>query len=257
MLSALATGWVIGFALVLSRIVGFVAVSPFPGESIPMTQRAGLAVVLAFVATQTSATIDPNTSLIGFAGAAASELAIGLVIGLVFKMLLLSADALGGIFGQATGLGAASVLNPMSGNHDTVLAPIFSSLAMLIALGFGAHRVALAYLLESFRALPTGHTISVTATMPVLLELSSQALDIATRLAMPVIALAIVVQVGLSLLSRAAPSLQIFSIGFAVTLAGGLWAMILTMPAIASGLAEHFGSMDAWLDRALVALGSG
>lgn len=242
-------------ALVAARISGFVIVSPFPGERVSATGRIAFVVVLSFLATSflPSPRVAPE---VGFplVASAALEFVCGTLIGACFRFLLATADVVGGISGQTSGIGAATLYDPAIGAADSAIGTSLSLLAVLIAIGAGAHRVALAYLLESFRALPIGGPIAVNAGASVLVETGGQCLVIGTRLAMPAIAVSLTVQSALAMISRAAPSLQIFSIGFSIMIASGIAALAASLPAIAQGLADQTGQLGLLLDRLFEAM---
>ncbi len=244
-------------ALVAARIAGFVVTSPFPGERLPATARLALVVVLAFLAASfvPATAVKPELGL-ALIVAAITEFVCGVMIGAAFRFLLSAADVVGGVSAQSSGLGAASLYDPSIGAPDSAIGQVMTLLAILVALGVGAHRVALAYLLESFRALPVGAAMNVPLAAPVLIDLGAQCLVIGVRLAMPAIAVSLTVQAALAMVSRAAPSLQIFSVGFAVMIAAGIATIMASLPTVGTGLAEQAGELSPLLDRLFEALGS-
>jgi flagellar biosynthetic protein FliR len=252
MLEQLALGYAATFALSASRVGGFVAVSPLPGDHAPLQARVGLVMVLAVVVTPI-VTFPGQAPEIGLAllVPAFTELAVGLLIGLVFRFLLGAADVLGGVLSQAVGLGMPSLFNPAAGTQDTAIGELMSLFAMILALAVGAHRVVLAYLLESFRAVPVGSAVHVASSAPLFFELAGKAVEVGAHLAMPVVATAVAIQLVLALVARAAPSMQIFSIGFTVLLMVGFGTLLASLPAIASGLVDHLAGMGSALDRLL------
>lgn len=245
-------------ALVASRISGFVAVSPFPGDRIPATARVALIVVLSFL----TASLVPATAMrmelgLPLIGAAVVEFLAGLLIGAAFRFLMAAADVVGGVSAQTSSLGAASLYDPSTGSSDSALSQMMTLLAVCVALAIGAHRVAFAYLIESFRVLPIGAVPwGIPFGAAVLVDMSGQCLVIGVRLAMPAIAVSLTVQAALAMVARAAPSLQIFSVGFAVMIVAGLATILASLPAIGTGLAEEMGQLGMLLDRIFEAMGS-
>jgi flagellar biosynthetic protein FliR len=252
MLERLAVGYAATFALSAARVGGFVAISPLPGEHAPLQARLGLVLVLSMVVTPL--VIAPGAAPeLGLAllVPAVTELCVGLLIGLVFRFVLGAADVLGGVLSQAVGLGMPSLFNPAAGAQDTAVGEIMGLFAMILALGVGAHRVVLAYVLESFRAVPVGSAVHVASSAPLFFELAGRAVAVGAHLAMPVVATAVAIQLVLALVARAAPSMQIFSIGFTVLLLVGFGTLMASMPAIAAGLVDHLALMSSALDRLL------
>jgi flagellar biosynthetic protein FliR len=243
------------FALVASRIAGFVVASPFPGRNVGATQRIGLVVVLTWLCCA-MAPPGPGAGTLDLqlAGRAVLEAACGIVIGMVFQFTFTAADILGGVLSQATGLSSATVLNPTLDAPETAVERIVSLGALALALGMGVHRVALAALLGSFRALPVASPLTLDAPVYACAELGMQAFALGVRLATPVLAIALIVQVGLAFVSRAAPTLQIFSVGFTILFVSTLLALVASLDDIGAGLASHFNGLATYLDMALTAM---
>jgi flagellar biosynthesis protein FliR len=240
------------FALVSSRIVGFVAVSPFPGQNVSMTQRATLVVALAWIVTSFApgAPHAPGLDLT-LAGLAAVELGCGLLVGVAFRFVFAAAEVLGTVLGQMTGLASPSVLNPTMDAPETAVGRIVGLCALLVALAAGVHRVALGGLLESFRALPVGTAVFLDAPLLRFVDLGIEAFVVGVRLSTPIVAVALVVQVVLALVSRAAPSVQIFSVGFGLLFMSGMVAVLASFDDMMAGLTTHFARLAPFIDQAL------
>jgi flagellar biosynthetic protein FliR len=238
------------FALVASRIIGFVVVSPFPGQHVGRTQRASLVVALAWIVSSFAPGPPAHAELdLALAGHAAIELGCGLVMGIAFHLVFAAADVLGGLLGPATGLSTPSVLNPALGAPETVVGRAIGLCAMLVVLAAGVHRVALSALLESFRALPVGSVAVLQAPMLRLVDLGVDAFVVGVRLATPVVSVGLLVQLALALVSRAAPSLQIFSVGLGLLFVAAIVTLLTCIDDLVAGLAAHFGTLAAFLDE--------
>ena len=139
---------------------------------------------------------------------------------------------------------------------DTVINPV-SFAGLLLATVAGLHREVLAVMLGSFQLLPAGAVLNPGRFGPVALALLTTSLEAGVRIAIPVVAVLFMVQIGLAFVSRAAPAMQIFSVGFAVTLAVGLSVLISTVPDAARVILveiSHVASrMQSVLDIALEA----
>ena len=240
-------------ALSFSRGAGFVAVSPFPGGQAGPKARVGLAVMLAWVASSLSPASAELTTLDGRAvSGVASELGIGLMIGMAFRFVLSAGEILGQNLSQATVLSTPAGFNPMLSTQESALGQVISYFAMLVAVSIGAHRVALAWLLESFRLLPVGTAVHLDAAAGTFVDLAADALAVGLRLSLPVVAVTLATQVALAMIARAAPALQIFSIGLSILVAAGVMVLIASMGDIAMGLSEHIGSLSSRLEQLLV-----
>lgn len=243
-------------ALVLAtaRIAGFVLVSPFPGKGVPGKIKIGLVLVLAFLV-RAAVPATPALGLdLGLLGVIPGELGIGLVIGLTVRVTFAAAEILGAAFAQSTGLMMGQVYDPTAGADETVPARVVTLFAMLLFLALGAHRVALAYVLESFRALPLGAGAELAEAAPSFVALVAQAMDGGVRLGLPVMAIGLVVQIALALVARASPSLQVFSVGLGITVVAGLLSIIDGFDDAAAGLAAELSRAGPNIERVLDAI---
>ncbi|MEO7109291.1 MAG: flagellar biosynthetic protein FliR [Polyangiaceae bacterium] len=245
-----------GFALVFSRIAGFVATSPFPGNHASKTQRVGLVCVLSWVATPLASFArvpsGPNGGLGAMLVASAMlEIGCGVAIGLTFRFVLAAADVAGAALAQASGLSSANVLDPTSGIQEPVLGRILTLMSMLLALSVGAHRIVISYLLESLRVLPVGTHIDLAGAMPVFVLMASNALLVGVRLSLPIVAVSLVLQLTLAMIARAAPSLQIFSVGLALLVLTTLTILVEGIHEISAGMLVELASIGPHLDQVL------
>jgi flagellar biosynthesis protein FliR len=241
-----------GFALVVSRIGGFVVASPFPGAYVSKTQRVGLVCVLGWVATPiASFSHVPQGFGPMLAASAMLEIGCGVAIGLVFRFVLAAADVAGVALAQASGLSSANILDPASGQQETVLGKIIVLMSTLLALTVGAHRVVLSYLIESLRVLPVGSKIDLAGAMPLFVSLSANALLVGVRLALPIVAVSLVLQLTLAMIARAAPSLQIFSVGLALLVLTTLTILTEGIHEISAGMLTEIATIGPHLDQLL------
>ncbi len=243
------------FALASSRIAGFVVVSPFPGQNVSRTQRATLVVVLAWVTMSfaPSAAVPRELGL-ELVGQAALEIGCGVIVGVAFRFVFAAAEVLGTVLGQMTGLSSPSVLNPTMDAPETAIGRIMGLCAMLLALSAGVHRIALGGLLESFRALPIGSAAVLEAPLLRFVDLGVEAFVVGVRLATPIVGVALLVQLALAMVSRAAPSVQIFSVGFGILFTSGIVGLLTCLDDMAAGLNAHFSSLAPFIDETLAAM---
>ncbi len=242
-------------SLVFSRLGGFLVVSPFPGAWVPVKARVSLLISLSLC---TGMFLPPPARSIEFGlsllPVAASDFAIGLLIGAAFRFVMSAVEFMAGMVSQASWLSAPISLNPEMGGQSQVLGSVSVLLALLLALGVGVHRTVFAYLFESFHVLPIGATVSIPAAIVPMVEVVGRSFDIGMRLALPVLAVSLAVQAALALISRVAPSLQIFSIGFAVLVATGLMTFMASMRAIAAGILHYLATLPNLIERVLTLL---
>lgn len=268
-LGSLVLSEVLAFGLISCRVGGFVVASPFPGPNVPRAQKVGLVLALSFLVASTRwsvAGIGPRTvmSLVGMRAEFSvdmglvpmvwSELAIGLAIGFVVRVSLSAAEIAGEFVSHATGLSSASVFDPFAGVEATVLSRVVTLLAMLVFVTSGAHRATLGYLVGTFGALPVGGATHPGGAALELAHAASSAVASGLRLALPAVATSLVIQAGLALVARVAPSLQIFNVGLGVLIAAGLHVFAASLGDATSRFAEISSSIPDQIDRILGAI---
>ena len=242
----------ITIALVFTRYAAFVAVSPFPGNHAPVSQRAGLAVVLAMVTglalpnAGVPRAFDASVIMGGF-----GEIACGLIIGMVFRLALAVGDVLGSVAAQGIGLSTPSVLNPTTEQQETPVSKVVSLIALSVVLAAGAHREVLAILMRSFEVFPVGMGFHAERTSLALVNLASGAMAQGVRLGLPALAVSLILQTALALVARAAPQLQIFNVGFTVMVAGGMLAFMGSLDGVVMKLGESAHMIGPNVERIL------
>ena len=214
------------------RISALMATAPlFSSSSYNLQLRILMALVLTWLVYPLHRwpMIDP-TSAAGLLEVF-NQLSIGALMGLVLQVAV-SAIVLGGqSIANSIGLSMASMIDPNLGNVP-VISQFLLILASLVFVGFGGHAILLGLISESFHTLPIGANLISQAVMGKLIQWSSMMFLGALLIALPVMVFLLFVNVGLGIVTRAAPSLNIFAVGFpAMTLAGFL-VLIISMDAI-------------------------
>jgi flagellar biosynthetic protein FliR len=242
------------FALEVSRITGLVVVCPILFQNAPKTVKAALVIFLSVLVHghgEVSQALSAVPELAVFA--IFSELALGAAMGMVVRLALSAAEIAANSAAPLIGFGTAQIFDPTSGHSDTVLATLMRSLAFWIALLTGLHHVVIGTLIASFRAVPVGSLISPARAYPILLQATSTILATGLRLALPLLAVLFMVQIALGFVSRAAPAMQIFSVGFAFTLVIGGVVLALSLPDVARELTAELSNVGAGMEAVLLA----
>ncbi|MBI5537755.1 MAG: flagellar biosynthetic protein FliR [Deltaproteobacteria bacterium] len=243
------------FVLQTSRVGGLIAAAPLPWKEAPVKLRAGLVLTLAFLAhgMPGASPLEPLNATRTLL-AVPTEVLVGVAMGLVVRIAFSAADVAADAVGPLIGLAVPSVFDPLTLSSATVLSRIFGLLMALLAVLVGVHRIVISSVLASFRVLPAGSAIDPSlATFP-LLKMVVSTLVLGLRLALPLAAVLLMTQVALAFLSRAAPAMQIFSIGFAVSLVVGAGILMVSLPDVASGMAADLSSIGFRIEVVVAAL---
>jgi flagellar biosynthetic protein FliR len=239
-------------ALELGRLSGVVAVSPIPWSNTPARVRVGLILfLLAAVHGQGESSVTGVVSAGWAASNISTEFIIGASIGMVVRLSVAVAEIAGGAIALPMGFTAAQAFDPTVHSTDSVLTRLFRNLALLLALIAGLHRAMLEAVVTSFRWLPVGSATHVEATFPLFLELCGHVLKTGVQLALPLLAVLLMANIALAFVSRAAPSMQIFNVGFAVLLATGAAVLVISLPDLGRELATGFDRDARYFERLL------
>lgn len=160
-----------------------------------------------------------------------NQIAIGAVMGLVLQIVVAAVVVAGQSIASAMGLSMANMLDPNLGNVP-VLSQFLLIMASLVFVGFGGHAILLGLVSESFASLPIGTSILNQTVMGKVLQWSSMMFLGALLMALPVMVFLLFVNVGLGIVTRAAPSLNIFAVGFPAMMLAGFLLLIVSMDAI-------------------------
>ena len=212
----------IGAVLMVMPLIG--------GAFVPTKARILLAVAVTIVIAPVVQT-SPPVDLISFSGLIMiiREVLIGVVIGFVVQ-LVFDAIALGGqLIAMSMGLGFAVFLDRQRGVNVPILGQLFMMLGMLIFLALDGHLTMIRLLAESFQILPiTGSGLSQLALGGVL-QWAGQVFVVAVKIALPAVTALIIVNLSFGVMSRAAPTLNLFAVGFPVAMLLGFVVILLNM----------------------------
>ncbi|HZV04090.1 MAG TPA: flagellar biosynthetic protein FliR [Gemmataceae bacterium] len=248
---------VLSFSLILARTGAFVSVLPLlGGRSTPHTVKVGLAVALAVLyfmllggkATPPALVDSGPVSWLCFGMVVVKEVLLGGFLGYVMGLVLLPVQIAGDYLGQEMGLALAAQADPTATNPSLVVSQLFQMLAGILFLGLNGHHLFLAALHSTFQYVPLGGWSGFSAAEPMTAGLAS-AHEWGLMLAAPVGALLFLSSIILALINRAAPQMNLFSVGFGLRIGLGLAALFLLMPDFVKALVRSITHMSALLER--------
>ena len=158
---------------------------------------------------------------------------IGVMMGLTLQVITAAMIVAGQAISSAMGLSMSNLLDPNLGNVP-VLSQFLIILSTLIFLGTGGHLMLISILLDSFTLIPVGQSLLSLAAIGKLLAWSSMMFLGAVLIGLPVLVTLLVVNIGLGVMTRAAPSLNIFVVGLPATILAGFMILLLSMGSIGS-----------------------
>jgi flagellar biosynthetic protein FliR len=224
--------WLISFLWPLTRILGLIMVAPvFGHRAVPARVKIGLGIFIALIVSPALPPM-PDVDLNSWYGLLIliKQFLIGLAIGFIMRIVFAAVEAAGEIVGLQIGLGFASFFDPQSAGQTLVIARFFNLLAVMVFLAVNAHLLLLGVLVESFQSLPVSTQPLATVGFFNVAKFGSTVFAVGLQLALPVIAILLMTNLALGILTRSAPQLNIFAIGFPITLGVGLITLDITLP---------------------------
>jgi flagellar biosynthetic protein FliR len=225
------TAWISAFMLAFARIGAMLSVAPVFGSGLtPVRIRLVLGLLLTWIVqpfVQGAPTVEP----FGLAGVIvlAQQVLIGLAMGLVLQIGFSALTVGGQVMANSMGLGFASVVDPQNGVQVPLLGEFYWLLGALLFFGFGGHLVVVELLAKSFHTLPVANSGMTGDTLWALVSWSGLMFDEGLRIALPVLSIVLLTNLAFGVATRAAPQLNIFSVGFSVTLLLGFVALLFSL----------------------------
>jgi flagellar biosynthetic protein FliR len=160
-----------------------------------------------------------------------NQLTIGLVMGLILQVVTAAILVAGQSIANAVGLSMATMIDPNVGNVP-VIGQFLIIMSTLIFVGLGGHTMLLALVIDSFNSMPIGKSLMGQAAWGQLVTWSSMIFLGGLLTALPVMVTLLFINVGLGVATRAAPSLNVFSLGMPALMVAGYLIMIFSLPSI-------------------------
>jgi len=244
--------------LIILRTSGVFFLAPVFGEQgLPQLMRVGLVVVLSLVLL--SALASPPLPISGsfwqLGGLCLQELFIGLLVGLLFRLLFIGVVTAGGIVGYQLGFAMVTVYDQNLSSQVSIIGQFWYMLAILIFLGIDGHHLIISALADSYTLLPLGAFGSSTAYGELIIKLTAFVFVIALKLAAPLMITLFLTDVALGAIAKTMPTMNVFFVGFPIKIAAGLIVIALSLPVFAFVLEKTTGYLDEQLRFLLVGMG--
>ena len=232
--------------LVLSLRVGsFMIAAPFFGSrSVVVTIRivATCAVTFSLLG-RVPAPILSSMSNLEIVSVVFQEIVLGLSAGMVMAIMFSSVVLAGEKIASTSGLSFAMQVDPNSGGTTPVVSQIFTLFLTTVFLSVNGHLTALALVLQSYETLPIG----VAANFPALFAAGGLAANemfvSATVIMLPIAAVMSLINIAIGIITRSAPTLNLFSFGFPITLVSIFVILFLSVPHLAAAFSDHTAQM--------------
>ncbi|MBP0596966.1 flagellar biosynthetic protein FliR [Herbaspirillum sp. LeCh32-8] len=215
--------WIAMFIWPTTRILGLLAIAPpFGSASVPMLVKVLLGVAIGAVIAPDvpiPAALDPM-SMTGIL-ILLQQLLVGLSMGLAMRIVFAAVEAAGELTSSTMGLSFAAFFDPQTQGRTSVVSQVFSLLATMVFLSLNGHLILLQVMAESFHSLPISAQPITTEGFHQLGLWGAKVFSMGLQLSLPFLIALLITNFALGILTRSAPQLNLFGIGFSITMLAG------------------------------------
>lgn len=209
----------------------FTSAPVFSARMFPVRARVALAFLVA-LASQASL---PQAEIVGFNdphafGVLMQQIGVGLAIGFAVRLVFSAVELAGEVMGFQMGLNFASFFDPALGGQASAVGIFFTQMTSLLFVVMNGHLMVLMAVNRSFQAFPIDENFLQSLGRMQLYKLGTDLFASALWIALPMVGLLMFTNLALGIISRVAPQLNIFAIGFPITLLVGLIGIAFTLP---------------------------
>jgi len=237
--------------LLFARMGAMIMLLPGFGETVvPARIRLAFALALAICIAPALAGRMPvaETTALGMSLQVITEVLIGVMLGAAARILVSATATAGQIMGLELGLSFAQTADPTASQSGQLLAVFLSMLGLALIFTTGLHHMFLQGVVGSYDVIAPGAAAPVGDAAELALEAVSTSFRVGFQIAMPVIAAGLIFRVGLGILSRLIPQIQVFFVALPLQIMGGLVVMAL---GLSTGMLIWLDSLEryaTWLN---------
>ena len=229
--------YVFAFCLALTRVSALFTTTPlFNSPTVPRTIKAALVGILTLFVMITTDPTGPDIKMDAFTilGAIAVEAIVGAIMGLGIMVLFGALQFTGQLIGIQMGFAIANVVDPTTFQQVGVLSQFLNLLGLMLFVSLDGHLLVLQALFESTQLIPLG-TGNPNGSLIIgeLVTYGSKIFSMGLRIGLPVVGVVLLVNVGLATLARTVPQVNIFILGFLITITIGIIILGLALPSTA------------------------
>lgn len=215
----------------LRTLALFTSAPVFSSKAVPARAKIALAFFVALAA-QPSLEGQPVININDAAafGAVLQQVGIGLTIGFTIRVVLAAVELAGEVVGFQMGLGFASFFDPTIGGQSSAVARFFGQMALFMFVVMGGHLMVLMTVIQSFIAFPVDQNFLRALPQMRIYDLGADLFASGLWIALPMVGMLMFANLALGIVSRVAPQMNIYAIGFPITLTVGLVGMAATLP---------------------------
>ncbi|MGC9385406.1 MAG: flagellar biosynthetic protein FliR [Hydrogenovibrio sp.] len=221
-----------------TRITGMLLIVPLLSASYVSTQVRLFLAVFITLAVAPALSLPPPVSPFTWHGVLliVQQLGIGAAIGLIFLVVFQAFVVAGHMVSMAMGLAMASMVDPATGVNTPIVGRYFTIIVTLLFLLMNGHVLVFKAVVSSFETLPIGLHFFNQDSLKLIFEFGGEMFAFGVGVALPLVTALLLVNIAFGVVSRAAPALNIFAVGFPVTLMAGLIMLVFMTPLLLPNL---------------------
>jgi flagellar biosynthetic protein FliR len=232
------------FALVLARVAGVVGLAPvLGGGNVPRVVKAGLALSMTLLLAPRAVLPTLSGGLPELAVAIGGEVLVGALVAFVIVALFAAVQLAGQEIGIQMGFAAVSQFDPTSQSSSVVVAQFQFIVATLLFFALDGHHRAIEALAVSFSRVPLLEAQLSGGVMTLIVTVTAGVLVAAISVAAPVIAAMLLTNLGLGILARTLPQMNVFMVAFPLQITVGLLGVGLTLPLLTWWMGHGVGEL--------------
>jgi len=221
------------FMLVFARVGAMVMLMPGLGEqNIPMRIKLSIALMLTLVLLplHRSAYHVDMTSLSGLLVLMLHEIVIGIILGATARVTLSALAVAGSVIAQQLGLGFVTAVDPTQGQQGLLIGNFLTILGMTLLFATDSHHLVISALNESYRIFSPGEVLPSGDVAALATRAFATAFKIGMQLSAPFLVFGLVFNIGLGVLARLMPAMQVYFVGVPLSIMVGflIFAFVLT-----------------------------
>ncbi len=245
------------FLLIFARIAGiFIEAPVYNARTFPTLGKVALAIWISCTMWFSAPVeaLPPDTII--FIIMLLSEFFIGFAIGFVCNALFEALQSAGNLIDLQMGTSIASAMDPNTGAMSSMIGRLAFFLGLVVFFILNGHHMILSGVHQSFNVLPIGHTINFSSGLTLqVVEAVSSLLLIALQLAVPALLIIFLSDFSFGIVSRVAPQVNVFMLGFQVKPSLGMLALLFSVPLITSHVGTLINQMIQEIIRLLANIG--
>lgn len=250
------TNWLINlpdqiaiFTLIFVRMGSLFVITPIFGRrEMPSYMKIGFAFFVAILVFPSMSEVQLQyANIIEFTGLAIKEMLVGIIMGYVSFLVFASLYVAGQVMDMQIGFGMVNVIDPLMGSQVPLVGNFFYIITALFFLMIDGHHVLFNALFMSYKIIPLAGLVFSGSLMPNIVSVVSITFLIGFQISMPILAALLMTEVGLGILSRTVPQMNIFVVGMPLKLALGLLTLYFMLPVFFRVMNVLFDKMYAYL----------